>query len=178
MNNSPANALARDATLIVFLAAAAMAVGWALNRTRSQPLPWLYRSPAARVAEAAAELEPRPVGAPDGAVREIGLPEFRALVAARSGLVLDARPAIFYGLGHVPGALNVAREHFARDYAAHRTALAAARSGPLAVYCAGPDCEDSRLVAEGLVKLGFRRVLVFRGGWEEWMQAGLSPAQG
>jgi rhodanese-related sulfurtransferase len=178
MTSIPASAFVRDLTVIAALATASLVVGWGLDRTRSHPLPWLYVSPAARVQEAAAALDPRPSAVPDGAVRVIGLAEFRAFVEGKRGLVLDARPAVFYELGHVPGALNVARAEFGRDYAAQRAALEAGRSGPLAVYCSGLDCEDSQMVANALAQLGYRPVLVFRGGWDEWTQAGLPAGPG
>jgi rhodanese-related sulfurtransferase len=173
MTSIPASAFVRDLTVIAILACAALMVGWALDRTRSYPLPLAYLSPVARVQQAAVVLDSRAGEVPRGAVRVIGLAEFRTLVEGKRGLVLDARPAIFYQLGHVPGALSVAREEFGRDYRAQRAVLEPARSGPLAVYCSGPDCEDSQMVADALARLGYRRVLVFRGGWDEWTQAGL-----
>jgi rhodanese-related sulfurtransferase len=87
----------------------------------------------------------------------------------RQSIVLDARVEKLYKLGHVPGALNVSREKLAEDYAKVKAILEADKDKPVAIYCNGLDCEDSKMVAEALIKLGYRRVLIFQGGWQEWL---------
>ena len=94
--------------------------------------------------------------------------EFRALAEGKKAIVLDARPEKIYGLGHVPGSLNLSREQFARDYAKEKPVLEADKDRAVAVYCNGLDCDDSKMVAGAFVKLGYRRVLIFKGGWTEW----------
>ncbi len=42
----------------------------------------------------------------------------------------------------------------------------------IVVYCAGPECPQSRLAAEKLIKLGYERVQAYEGGLEEWKAAG------
>ena len=42
----------------------------------------------------------------------------------------------------------------------------------IVVYCAGPECPQSRLAAEKLAKLGYERVQAYEGGLEEWKAAG------
>jgi rhodanese-related sulfurtransferase len=64
--------------------------------------------------------------------------------------------------------LNVSREEFAADYAIQKALLESDKGRLIAVYCEGLDCEDSQMVAGALVKLGYRRVLLFKGGWTEW----------
>jgi len=44
---------------------------------------------------------------------------------------------------------------------------------PIAVYCAGPKCPQSRLAAEKLQGLGYTDVVAYEGGLEEWEKAGL-----
>ncbi len=44
----------------------------------------------------------------------------------------------------------------------------------IVVYCAGPECPQSRLAAEKLTKLGYERVQAYEGGLEEWKAAGFS----
>ena len=108
----------------------------------------------------------------------VGLPEFRSAVETRSTLIFDARPSIFFEQGHVPGALNLARDAFARDYRRLAPILKSATDKPIIVYCSGGDCHDSRLVANALLSLGFNKVRVFTGGWEEWLKARLPVSTG
>jgi rhodanese-related sulfurtransferase len=93
---------------------------------------------------------------------------FRALAESKKAVILDARTEKIYRLGHVPGALNLPREGFASEYAKQKSALESQKDQPIAVYCAGLDCEDSKMVSDALIKLGYRRVLIFKGGWTEW----------
>ena len=44
---------------------------------------------------------------------------------------------------------------------------------PVVVYCANPSCESSVEVAQRLVELGYRNVLHYAGGKEDWAAAGL-----
>jgi rhodanese-related sulfurtransferase len=36
------------------------------------------------------------------------------------------------------------------------------------VYCDGGACDLSHHVAKTLIEFGFKRVFVYRGGWDEW----------
>jgi rhodanese-related sulfurtransferase len=103
----------------------------------------------------------------------LSLNEFQAFAATKRGLVLDARPEIFHRLGHVPGAVSFPREAFEASYAKLKPQLETNKSQSLAVYCSGISCEDSLMVQKALVNLGYTHVSVFRGGWDEWTEAGL-----
>ena len=153
-----------------------------LNQLREPPLPLVYASKRTRLEEevkrtarveiAALVQAVAPTASEPAAVRVVGLAEFQRLVASRQAVVLDARPEIFYRLGHVPGARSLSREEFERDYGVQRVFLESRRGQPIAVYCSSASCEDSQMVADALVKLGYRQVLVFKGGWDEWINVG------
>ena len=152
-------------------------VALAMNRLSAHPLPIVYQTPEQRFdAELTTLVSAPPFKiAPAATVR---LPEFRSAVDNKSALILDARPSVFFEQGHVPGALNLARDDFARDYRRLSPALKAATDKPVIVYCSGGECHDSRLVANALLTLGFSDVRVFTGGWEEWQAAGLPTSTG
>jgi rhodanese-related sulfurtransferase len=161
---------------VVVLGALSLGIGLGLNHFRARPLPLVYQSPKERFE---AELT-KVIHAPPFQVTQlqtIGLGEFRHLVQDHSALILDARASVFYREGHVPGALNLSRDNFARDYERLSLVLKAARDKPIVAYCSGGDCHDSKLVASALVSLGFTQVQVFHGGWEEWTKAGLPQAR-
>jgi thiosulfate/3-mercaptopyruvate sulfurtransferase len=92
------------------------------------------------------------------------------------GLILfDLREPRDFAIGHLPGALSLPFLHFPEDFG---KAVAAGWPGadratiPLVLYCYGIDCVRSRKAGAQAASLGFHDVLWFRGGIEEWRQAG------
>jgi rhodanese-related sulfurtransferase len=173
----------RDLAGVILLFVLAMIAGIVANRFSAQPIALLYQSPEQRLAgdvKLTAELtnlvNAPPFQASD--LQTIELAEFHTTVDGKSALILDARSAPFYALGHVPGALNLARDDFAHDYQVLAKKLATYRDQPVVVYCSGGECHDSKLVASALLSLGFTNVKVFTGGWEEWSQANLPAVKG
>ena len=103
--------------------------------------------------------------------QRISLIEFQEFVQNKKAIVFDARAKGFYQLGHVPGAKNLSREKFEKDFEALTQINLSERR--IVVYCSGMDCEDSMIVAKKLVHLGVTNIFIFEGGWEEWEAAGL-----
>ncbi|MDF3059319.1 MAG: Rhodanese domain protein [Rariglobus sp.] len=152
---------------------ASVLIGLGGNQLRETPLPLLYETKQARLEREVQRIGAgqRAVGgaeAPASGPQVLTLEEFEAIRAG--ALILDARPEIFYRIGHVPGALSLPRKDFETAYAALGARLAEGR--PLVVYCAGETCEDAELVRTALARLGHAQVQVFQGGWEEWQAAG------
>ena len=177
LRGNPRLQIARDLGLVALLALASLAAGLAINRYSSQPLPLVYRTPEQRFdAELTTLVAAPPFKIAPAAT--IGLPEFRAIVDGKRALILDARPDLIFEQGHVPGALNLSRQDFARDYRRLAPTLKPATDKPIVVYCSGGDCHDSKLVANALLTLGFSNVSVFTGGWEAWSTAKLPAATG
>ena len=172
-----------DLAGFLILGAVSLVVGCLVNRLRAKPLPWVYESRAQVLDQAVARLEDHPStvpslpGAADEPPHEIRLDDFQSFVMARKGVVLDARPFVFYREAHVPGALSLPREAFAETYPLLRATLDPSKDQPIAIYCSGADCPDSQLLSDALTKLGFRRLLIYTSGWEEWSQTGL-PQEG
>lgn len=175
--------LGRDALILAGLAVVALGAGLGINRWREHPLPLRYASRAQRLqADVARLAAPATNGGAEPMTREdkvdsaepemIDLARFHDLLE-NGAVVLDARPGVFYQVGHVPGARSLSRAEFETDYARERTFLETHRQETIVVYCSGEECTDSRMVAVALAKLGYRQVLVFGGGWEEWRAAGL-----
>jgi rhodanese-related sulfurtransferase len=162
----------RDLAGVAGLAALSVIVGFTINHFSSQPLSMVYQSPQERLQAQLAEL----VAAPpfeSFPVDTIGLNQFRRIVEDKSALIFDARSSLYFGQGHVPGAMNLSRDHFARDYLRFRSTLEKEKDRPIVVYCSGGACHDSKMVAQALVSLGFDHVRIFAGGWDVWTAAGL-----
>ena len=169
--------IVRDFIAVAMLALYSLSAGLATNRLSHAPLPLVYQTPEQRFnAELTTLVTAPPFEIAPASI--VGLPEFRSAIETRSALILDARPSVFFEQGHVPGALNLARDDFANDYLQLSTSLRSAADKPIIVYCSGGDCHDSRLVANALLTLGFTNVSVFTGGWEVWSAAKLPTSTG
>ncbi len=173
--------LAQDAWRFGALLFVAATIGFAGNSVRRNSLPLVYQSKAARLNNQVQTIaQNSPSNAPtatlevtNATVTIISLAEFQKHAAGGQALLLDARPEIFYSLGHVPGALSLPRDTFEAAYARLKAQLEKDRSRTLAVYCSDSDCEDSDLVSKALIKLGYSHVLRFKDGWAAWQNAHL-----
>ena len=146
--------------------------GLVLNEMRPAPLPLVYASPQTRLDRSVKQLNAADniAVALDG---DVAKEEMQKLSEKRTVLILDARPEIFYRLGHIPSALSLPRDDFEKQYQALQAVLQTYRGKPLVVYCSGADCHDSQMVADALQKLGYAHVRLFRGGWSDWASANL-----
>ncbi len=146
--------------------------GLVLNATRSAPLPLIYTSPETRLNQTVEEL--RPLATASLALGEdVELEEMQKISSNHGALILDARPEIFYRLGHIPSAVNLPHDDFEKSYQALQSNLQSHRNQLIVVYCSGLRCPDSQLVAAALQKLGYPHLRIFRGGWNDWQSANL-----
>ena len=102
--------------------------------------------------------------------RYITVEEARTLFDSGQCVFLDARKPDDYAKGHVAGAINYPAEQFVALYAKLEALLAAAPT--LVIYCGGSDCGLSRMLANRLGEVGFKRVKILHGGWQEWKARG------
>jgi len=96
----------------------------------------------------------------------------------RSGgvYILDARPDLHYGNGHIQGArLMPPGEYDDRIYDVSAELPAEL---PIVVYCEGGDCTSSLEVARRLIEDGWSNVHLYEGGFPEWEAAGHAVAEG
>jgi thiosulfate/3-mercaptopyruvate sulfurtransferase len=102
-------------------------------------------------------------------------PELAADRRPRGLILLDLREPRDFAIGHLPGALSLPILRFPTDFeklvaagwpGADRAAI------PLVLYCYGTDCVRSRQAGAQAARLGFRDVIWFRGGVQEWRDAG------
>ena len=92
---------------------------------------------------------------------------------------IDARDQGTYEAGHIPGALHIDAERLGSDPLVGADVLASvAQSQVLIVYCSGGQCDLSRKLATNLIVRGYPKVLVFEGGWNEWVEEGQPEEEG
>lgn len=152
---------------MVFLwlvAASSVCLGIQSNQFSDNHLSLVYQSSAKTVNA----ISPAP-----SLPKDVPLDDFHAYVKEKRGLVLDARPEIFYRFGHVPGALSLPRDEFEKGYTQLKAKLEANKSQLMIIYCSDESCEDSDLVYQALTNLGYTQISIFRGGWDVWAKAGL-----
>ena len=116
-------------------------------------------------------------GLPEEAgIHLIGLAAARSFLESETGAVLDARSPEQYGQGHLPGAIECFVYEL-EQYLPH-VLQEIAPDTPVMIYCSGEDCEDSRFLAQSLKEIGFQRLYVYQGGYDEWSRQGLPVAEG
>jgi rhodanese-related sulfurtransferase len=143
------------AQMLVLIAAAA-AAGLGVNCFSGEPLPLL-----------------RPLPRPASSMPTVGEvdADFVDQVRGAPGtLLVDARAAAAYRLGHVPGALSLPLGEFAGAFPRLEPELR--QAGLLILYCSDPTCSDSPELARRLWDKGLRNFLLFKGGMEEWTGRG------
>lgn len=89
---------------------------------------------------------------------------------AHAALFLDARDPAEYEKGHIPGAIRLTNAEAQNE--PERMKALPVEGRPTIVYCEGGTCEASLDLARFLLESGFKKVLVYMGGYPEWDAAG------
>jgi rhodanese-related sulfurtransferase len=93
---------------------------------------------------------------------------------------LDARRSAAFTEGHILGAWSA--PVWEADVDTRLTEFEArANPGPrdpIVIYCDGGGCEDSHLLANKLVALGYRNLLIYTDGFPDWTAQGRPVAKG
>lgn len=107
-------------------------------------------------------------------IRIIEIEKARGIVDA-GGAVIDARTAEEYAEGHLPGAVLL--DYYEMGHYLDEVLPFLSPEQQIMIYCASVTCEDSELLARQLYTLGYKNLVVFKGGYEEWAEAGLPIEQ-
>jgi rhodanese-related sulfurtransferase len=109
-----------------------------------------------------------------GKVTSISMDQVFELQQSGKAMIFDARPAFFYNLSHIPGAISLPKNNCDAVIHAKEAEIKAAlaEGKTLIVYCTNLMCPDARTVATHLSGFGYA-ASVFHGGWEGWQEAGM-----
>jgi rhodanese-related sulfurtransferase len=107
-------------------------------------------------------------------MRTITRSELARAIEDGTVVVLEALPAMYFEAEHLPGAENLPLDDIERL----APTLVPDRSTAIVTYCSGPTCQNSRLAAQRLLRLGYTDVRAYEGGKEEWIGAGLPTEHG
>lgn len=115
---------------------------------------------------------PKPV--PKGVLTSIDMGRVFAMNQTGDIQLIDVRPSLFYRLGHIDDAENMALIKYDKIIDLKRPLLdSAVKSGKVIVlYCQNVDCPDAHKMGLKLAELGYS-ASIYHGGWEEWKEAGL-----
>ncbi len=158
--------------LLIFIWSAA--VGLVYNSLYSKGIPLIRKK-----VEAGDTLFVRPlVDHPDtqAVSRALSLEEAHELYLSGEALFIDARPESDYEEERISGALSLPESEFDDAYFLLSPMLTPETH--MVVYCQGVDCDESMIVAERLVEMGYKRVDIFLGGMPEWLEAGYPTLKG
>ena len=149
--------------LLTFFFAFSVLVGLISNSVRSDGISWLAEPIDA-------------ISGPNDALSILGEPEIRevdlnmARSLHQSGILfVDARAEEYLTEGIIPGAIANDDVGFLAEQIDY---LIGTEKG-FVIYCSDDDCGFSEELAYELQDLGFNNILVFKGGWKSWTDAGL-----
>jgi rhodanese-related sulfurtransferase len=115
---------------------------------------------AAPATDATIDIQRATLAQSNQATAEVSTEELRRILAERSAAVFDARPAMEFAVGHIPGAVNVSAKPgqpaslYISDAHEVGRLLNGDRAAPIVLYCNGPFCGKSRRLAEDLQGTG------------------------
>ena len=96
--------------------------------------------------------------------------EITELLEAGTPLQLvDTLRPLHFEQAHLPGAVLIEMETVAEQ----APALLPDRDALVITYCSNVACQNSRVVAEKLAKLGYTNVRRYEAGKQDWIEAGL-----
>jgi rhodanese-related sulfurtransferase len=98
----------------------------------------------------------------------------RYYLEKKGTIVLDARSVEEFKSGHIPGASSFSINKFDTLFKERGELLKLGAN--VIVYCSGPTCEDSHILAIKLSGKGIKDIFVFKGGMEEWIESGYEIA--
>ena len=112
------------------------------------------------------------------ATPEISTEELERVIATRSAIVIDARPPAEFGIGHIPGAVNVAPRpgRPMAEYVSDVTEIGRIVNGnsaaALVLYCNGIHCGKTKRLATELRDAGYTNVRRYQLGMPVWRALG------
>jgi rhodanese-related sulfurtransferase len=89
-------------------------------------------------------------------------------------VLIDALAPMSFARSRLPGAINLPPEWVDERGPRRIPDL----TTEVVVYCSGPTCESSVMVANRLIELGYRNVRHYLGGKSDWLEAGLPLEEG
>lgn len=128
----------------------------ASNHVRSDGIPWVRPKAS----------PPRAAAPGDQQQGVVSLEELAGKLNTPGVVVVDARASEEFAAGHIPGTRNL--PYFAGPEVFTSFMQEVPLDLEVVTYCEGAECSTADTLALQLRQLGYGKVRVFAGGWEEW----------
>lgn len=112
-----------------------------------------------------------PASLPEMEVPPVDLETLKAFKDSGMVLLVDARDEESFRNGHIPGAVNLPLRTREESFELLRERLSSGIT--VVTYCVDPGCRDSTFLATWLAERGITDIMVYTGGIEGWISAGL-----
>lgn len=103
-------------------------------------------------------------------IPKIHLEEAKVLFESGRAVFIDARGAGEYNEAHIPGSINIQVGDVQNKIQQYKDVF---KDKVLVPYCHGAGCHLSDKVAYALFDAGYKKVVIYFGGWPEWTQANM-----
>lgn len=133
------------------------------NQLRSKPLPFLKKT-----VEVVSSMEGLNLDSIEPSITGIDITLAKKLFAENTVFV-DARAEEYYVNGHIPGA--ICNDDF--DTLLEELEDTINSDESFVVYCSDDDCGSSEDLSYELQSYGYNKILLFKGGWKEWVDANM-----
>ncbi len=85
-------------------------------------------------------------------------------------IFIDARPKHEWEEDRIGNAIHIAPPYDGNVNEYFQSLMTLPKNKILVVYCSGGTCEASHKVASDLKSLGFKKVFLYAGGWDDWIK--------
>ena len=103
-----------------------------------------------------------------GKMPKIHLEEAKVLYDSGKAVFIDARGKYMYNTAHIRGAVLLPAGSELKEFKKYEDIF---KGKVLVPYCHGVGCHLADKVAAVLYELGYRKIAIFFGGWNEWTEA-------
>lgn len=131
------------------------------NQLRGKPLPLIKKT-----VEVVSSIESLDLDSIEPSITGIDITLAKKLFEENTVFV-DARAEEYYIDGHIPGA--ICNDDF--DTLLEELENKINTDESFVVYCSDDDCGSSEDLSYELQSYGFNKILLFKGGWKEWVDA-------
>jgi len=107
-------------------------------------------------------------------ILKVDIEEAEVLYNSGKALFVDARGAFEFDDSRIKGSVNVPSGDAVKRIEAQKELL---KDKILVTYCSGAGCHLADKVAGALFDAGYRKIVIFFGGWPKWVSAQM-PVEG
>jgi rhodanese-related sulfurtransferase len=100
--------------------------------------------------------------------KNISITQTYSLYKEGRAVFIDTRTEEEYTISHIKNAINVPAHSSMEELILFKEKYPADQL--IITYCDGIECSSSKRLAAILTQIGFKNVLLFYGGWQEWQE--------